>query len=195
MLRMKDRLSFSVIFFLKNNLTKLTSLLPNNSSPHIQAGAQFLDTCSTFSSVFGLFLGVFCSILSSHHHYTGFDAQNHIFHDHFKRLTQIDEAHHHICIIQKGSFLIRGQMRALSCARRLISVQQAFHMAFLVRGYGVVQVQHEKWSGVELSVRYVRSGSVRQAQDGENFLLHLPLLVRPQPPVDETLVHFVVPIQ
>lgn len=41
----------------------------------------------------------------------------------------------------------------------------------------------------------MRSRSMRQSEDGEDLLLHLPLFVRPQPPVDETRVHFVVSIQ
>lgn len=41
----------------------------------------------------------------------------------------------------------------------------------------------------------MRSRSVRQSEDGQDLLLHLSLLVRPQPPVDETRVHLVVSIQ
>ena len=41
----------------------------------------------------------------------------------------------------------------------------------------------------------MRSGSVRQPQDGQDLLLHLPLFMRPQPPMDETRVRFVVSIQ
>lgn len=41
----------------------------------------------------------------------------------------------------------------------------------------------------------MRSRSVGQAEDGQDLFLHLPLLVRPQPPVDKPWVHFVVSIQ
>lgn len=58
----------------------------------------------------------------------------------------------------------------------------------LLLGHGVVQVQHEQRRRVVLPVRQMRPRPVRQPQDGQDLLLHLPLLVRAQPPVNEARV-------
>lgn len=142
-------------------------------------------------------------------------------HIHYKRKpchptirTQIDKAHHHIRVIEKVGVLRGGQRRALTGqGRRAVRLLRRarvsmwnhrgaftrfprerlpqYRVLFLGR-HRVVQVQHEERCRRRLFTRGEGPGTVRQAQDGEDFSLDLSPLVVTQPPVNKARMHMVV---
>lgn len=102
-------------------------------------------------------------------------------------LTQVDEAHDHVGVVEEGAVLRAGHGHG----HRLATTPLRSRGALRSLCQGVVEAQHEARSrrqpprgrGRRLPGR--RARAVRQPQDGEDLPLHLPLLVRLQPPVEE----------
>lgn len=98
-------------------------------------------------------------------------------------LTQVDEAHDHVGVVEEGAVLRAGQRRGRGRLRARVALRAL--------GQGVVEVQHEARCRSQPSRRRgrrlprQRPGPVGQPQHREDLPLHLPLLVRLQPPVEE----------
>lgn len=103
-------------------------------------------------------------------------------------LTQVDEAHDHVGIVKEGAVLRAGQRRG---GGRRATPALRTRAALRTLGQGVVEVQHEARSRRQPSRRRgrrlprQRPGPVGQTQHREDLPLHLPLLVRLQPAVEE----------
>lgn len=104
------------------------------------------------------------------------------------KLTEIDKAHHHVCVIQEAAVLRGHHGGDLGRYNGLVV---GISGRLCVCRDGVVQVQHEHRGSVVFGVD-VRPRTMRQPQDGEDLPLHLPALLAPQPPLDEAGAHFVV---
>lgn len=111
-----------------------------------------------------------------------------------QRLTHVHKAHDHVCLGEETAVLQTGQGWPLSAEDGLVRVGETFATftgALFLHRHSIVEVQHEHGSRVVLAVQ-VGPRPVRQAQDGQDLPLHLPALLAPEPPVDETRVHLVL---
>lgn len=96
-------------------------------------------------------------------------------------LTEVDEAHDRVCVIQEAA-VPRSHGRLGLCGQRRLVVGISEQLR--ARGDAVVQVQHERGCSVVLGAR-VRPRPVRQPQDGEDLALHLSALLAAQPSLQE----------